>query len=300
MKSDKVFLTLLLVLCCLLAPQSLSMAQTRTGKPAGRSAAVSKSAPAKKVSAARQAQTRKPQATARKPQTAAQRAQAQKLAAARKRQAQREAEYSAQFKEVAYTITGKAHDFPEGEWVKLCQPGEKGLQTVDSVRLQGEDFSFSGKTLSVPRMAYIVMGEGAKKTLVELFLEQGNISVDITASKRIDRVSGTLNNDIYAPYRDSINLVYTDLYNCLKESYNLKNSKDDRDSYRLGADSMRQRLVDISYEFASKNLNNWVGIYLFAEYYKRFTLEQDRHLLTLVPRRYAELPIIGEIRKYCK
>lgn len=234
--------------------------------------------------------------TTQQQRTAQQRRNAQ-LQRARQQQ---QARIDAQYKEVAYTITGKAHDFPEGEWVKLCEPGAKGLQTIDSVQLHGEDFAFKGKTLSIPKMAFIVMGEGAKKTLVELFLEEGNIEVDITAAKRVDKVSGTLNNNIYSPYRDSINLVYTDLYNCIRESYKPTTSKDDREAYQLGADSMRQRLVTVTYDFAAKNLNNWVGIYLFAEYYKRFTLQQDKHLLTLVPKKYAALPIISEIRKYCK
>lgn len=226
--------------------------------------------------------------------------QQQRNAQLQRARRQQQAKIDAQYKEVNFTITGKAHDFPEGEWVKLCEPGAKGLQTIDSLQLQGEDFTFKGKTLSIPKMAFIVMGEGAKKTLVELFLEEGNIQVDITAAMRVDKVSGTLNNNIYSPYRDSINLVYTDLYNCIRESYKPSTSKDDREAYQLGADSMRQKLVTVTYDFTAKNLNNWVGLYLFAEYYKRFTLQQDKHLLTLVPKKYATLPIITEIRKYCK
>lgn len=251
---------------------------------------------------ANSAAAQRPQSTQKKPLTAAQKAQAQR-AAARQRTARQQAaraQVEAQYKEVAYTITGRAHGYPEGEWVKLCEPGTKGLQTIDSVKLSGEDFSFEGKTLSIPKMAYIVMGEGATKTLVELFLEKGDINVDITAAKRIDKVSGTPNNNIYSPYRDSINLVYTDLYNCIRETYKPSTSKEDKEAYQLGADSMRRKLITVTYDFASRNLNNWVGLYLFGQYYKHFSLQQDRRLLSLVPKKYATLPIIAEIRKHCK
>lgn len=241
---------------------------------------------------------RRPQTVAKKHLTATQKTQNAQSIAARQRAAR--AQVQAQYKKVTYAISGKAHDYPEGEWVTLCEPGEKGLQAMDSVRLKDGAFAFRGTTLSIPKMAFIVMGEGAKKTLVELFLEEGNINVDITAAKREDHVSGTLNNNIYSPYRDSINLVYTDLYNCIRETYKPTNSKEDKEAYQLGADSMRRKLVTVSYEFASKNLNNWVGIYLFAEYYKRFTTAQNRHLLALVPKKYANLPIISEIKRYCK
>ena len=187
-----------------------------------------------------------------------------------------------QYREVSYAIHGKAHNFPEGEWVKLCAPSKNGLQATDSVQLQGEDFSFRGKTLNVPYMKYLVLGQGVKKTLVEVFIEEGNINVDITAEKRIDHVSGTPTNNTYTPYRDSINAIYTQIYDCTRESMRLTNSAED------------------TYSFARKNLNNWVGIYLFAEYYKRFTASQNKALLAAVPKKFATLPLMEEIRKYTK
>lgn len=205
-----------------------------------------------------------------------------------------------QYREVSYAIHGKAHNFSEGEWVKLCAPSKNGLQATDSVQLQGEDFSFRGKTLNVPYMKYLVLGQGVKKTLVEVFIEEGNINVDITAEKRIDHVSGTPSNNTYTPYRDSINAIYTQIYDCTRESMRLTNSAEEREAYKLGADSLRRQIVTYTYSFARKNLNNWVGIYLFAEYYKRFTASQNKALLAAVPKKFAILPLMEEIRKYTK
>ena len=203
-----------------------------------------------------------------------------------------------QYREVSYTIRGKAHGFPEGEWVKLCEPSKSGLRATDSVQLQGEDFSFRGKTLNVPYMKYLVLGQGVKKTLVEVFVEEGTVSVDITAEKRIDHVSGTPTNNAYTPYRDSINAIYTQIYDCTRESMRLTNSAEDREAYKMGADSLRKQQVEYTYTFARRNLGNWAGIYLFAEYYKRFTTAQNKALLAAVPKKYANLPIFEEIRKH--
>ncbi|MBO4593694.1 MAG: DUF4369 domain-containing protein [Bacteroidaceae bacterium] len=205
-----------------------------------------------------------------------------------------------QYKEVNYTIRGKAHGFGEGEWISLCEPGKNGLQATDSVQLQGEDFTFSGKTLNVPYMKYLVVGQGVHKTLVEVFVEEGNIHVDITADKRIDKVTGTATNNIYTPYRDSINTIYTQMYDCTRESMRLTNSAADREAYKLGIDSLRNQMVSYTYTFARKNMNNWVGIYLFAEYHKRFTPTQNKTLLAAVPAKFANLPLIAEIRRYNK
>ena len=207
---------------------------------------------------------------------------------------------SPRYKEVNYTLRGKAHGFQDGEWIKMCEPDRTGLTATDSVQLQGEDFTFKGKTLNVPYMKYLVVGQGAHKTLVEVFLEEGIINVDITADKRIDRVSGTVTNNIYTPYRDSINTIYTQIYECTRQNMRMSNSAEEREAYKLGADSLRRQIVTYTYSFARKNLNNWVGIYLFAEYYKRFTASQNKALLAAIPKKFAVLPLIDDIRKYTK
>lgn len=205
-----------------------------------------------------------------------------------------------QYKEVSFSIRGKAHGFPEGEWVKLCRPGKQGLEPTDSVQLVGEEFAFRGKTLNVPYMQYLVVGQNHNQSIVELFLEEGNIEADITAGERRDRIGGTTHNNIYSPYRDSINALYNGIFRCTRESMRHTTSAEDREAYKLGADSLKQEIVKQSYTFARKNLNNWVGIYLFAEYHKRFTAAQNKTLLAAVPSKYANLPIIGEIRKFVR
>ncbi|MBQ7742966.1 MAG: DUF4369 domain-containing protein [Bacteroidaceae bacterium] len=203
-----------------------------------------------------------------------------------------------QYKEVSYTLRGKAHGFEEGEWISLCAPGNNGLEATDSVQLQGEDFTFKGRTLNVPYMKYLVVGKGVHKTLVEVFIEEGNITADITADKRIDQVRGTVTNNIYMPYRDSINTIYTQIYDATRESMRMSNSADVREAYKLGIDSLHNQMVQYTYTFARKNINNWAGLYLFAEYHKRFTVAQNKAILAAVPKKYATLPIIAEIRKY--
>lgn len=250
------------------------------------------------------AQTRNPLAkkpattTAKKPAATAKTAPAKKVTTTKNPGIVKAVQSNPQYKEVSYTLRGKAHGFQEGEWISLCEPGKNGLVATDSVQLQGEEFSFRGRTLNVPYMKYLVVGQGVHKTLVEVFIEEGNIVADITADKRIDQVKGTVTNNFYAPYRDSINTIYTQIYECTRESMRLSNSADDREAYKLGIDSLRNQIVQYTYTFARKNLSNWAGIYLFAEYHKRFTVAQNKALLTAVPSKFSGLPIIAEIRKF--
>lgn len=205
-----------------------------------------------------------------------------------------------QYKEVSFSISGKTHGFADGEWARLCRPGKNGLETADSVQLVNESFAFSGKTLNVPYLQYLVIGKDHNKSIVELFVEEGAIHADITAGERSDKISGTTHNNIYTPYRDSVNALYGGIFRCTRESMNLTNSDEDREAYKLGADSLRKEIVNYTYTFARKNLNNWVGVYLFAEYYKRFTPAQNKALLAAVPGKYANLPLMNEIRKFVR
>ena len=251
------------------------------------------------------AQTRKPAAakkpattTVKKPVATTKAAPTKKVTTTNNPKIVKAVQSNPQYKEVSYTLRGKAHGFEDGEWISLCAPGNNGLEATDSVQLQGEDFTFKGRTLNVPYMKYLVVGKGVHKTLVEVFIEEGNITADITADKRIDQVRGTVTNNIYMPYRDSINTIYTQIYDATRESMRMSNSADVREAYKLGIDSLHNQMVQYTYTFARKNINNWAGLYLFAEYHKRFTVAQNKAILAAVPKKFATLPIIAEIRKH--
>ncbi len=202
------------------------------------------------------------------------------------------------YRDVTYVVDGRASGYADGEWVKLCIPTANGLQAHDSVRIKDGKFRFSGKTKNVPYMQYVTIGKGIQKNITEILLEEGTIAVQLTAGEKKDRVTGTPHNDIYMPYRDSLNDIYTKMYACMTEAAKLSNSKDDRESYSAGADMLKKKIITVSYDYAARNMTNWVGVYLFAEYYKRFSLQQNRTLLAKMSRKYGNLPITAEIRKY--
>lgn len=202
------------------------------------------------------------------------------------------------YRDVTYVVNGTASGYADGEWVRLCVPAVGGLQAHDSVRVEGGKFRFTGKTKNVPYMQYLTIGEGMNKNITELLLEEGTINVELVAGEKKDRVTGTTHNDIYTPYRDSLNDIYTKIFACMTEASKLSNSQEDRESYNAGADMLRKKIVTVTYDYASKNMTNWVGVYLFAQYYKRFSPEQNKALLAKMARKYGNLPITAQIRKY--
>lgn len=204
----------------------------------------------------------------------------------------------ATYKDVTFNIKGKAHGYDEGEWVRLCTPGKNGLVTRDSAEITNGEFHFTGKTKNIPHLQYISVGKGLKKNIIEVFLEEGTTQIELFAGEKRETVTGTTHNNIYSPYRDSLNAIYTNLYACIRESIRLTNSEEDREAYKAGADLMRNKLTETSYVFAGKNMNNWVGVYLFAEYYKKFTPAQNKTLMTKVPAKYKNLPIMLEIKQF--
>lgn len=204
----------------------------------------------------------------------------------------------AAYKDVTFNIKGKTHGYDDGEWVRLCTPGENGLVTRDSAKITNNEFRFAGKTKSIPHLQYITVGQGLKKNIVEVFLEEGTTQIELFAGEKRETVTGTTHNNIYSAYRDSLNAIYTNLYACISESVRLTNSEEDREAYKAGADLMRKKLTETSYVFAGKNMNNWVGVYLFAEYYKKFTPAQNKTLMAKVPAKYKNLPIMLEIKQF--
>lgn len=203
-----------------------------------------------------------------------------------------------QYQMVSYRIEGTAVDFLDGEWVRLCNPTAEGLSAYDSTQVWGEKFSFSGKTRSIPHLQYIAIGTGTEKNVTEVFLEKGTINVALVAGKKTDKVTGTVTNNAYTPYRDTMNVLYSNLYASIAESLNFDNSDDDREAYKAGAELVKKDMVRTTYDFASKNMGNWTGIYLLGQYYKQFTKAENRALLGKLPKKFQNLPLITDIRKY--
>lgn len=210
---------------------------------------------------------------------------------------QRSAAADAQ-KLVDFTISGRVYGISDGDWVMLCVSSDKGLHPVDSAQIDGGRFCFKGKVKSVPYKQYLSVGTGRSAHLLELFVEKGDIKVFLTSESYKDSVGGTRHNDIYTPYRDSINNIYASLQATMVQSMLPSNSATDREAYAAGAEVLRKKIDETTYGFASKNIDNWVGVYLFGENYKHFTRKQNQALLARLARSHPNLPLEKKIRQF--
>ena len=199
---------------------------------------------------------------------------------------------------VDFTISGRVYGISDGDWVMLCEPSDKGLHPVDSAQIDGGRFSFKGKVKSIPYKQYLSVGTGRRAHILDLFVEKGDIKVFLTSESYKDSVGGTRHNDIYTPYRDSINNIYARLQATMVQSMLPSNSATDREAYAAGVEVLRKKIVEMTYGFASKNIGNWVGVYLFGENYKQFTRKQNQALLARLARSHPNLPLEKEIRQF--
>ena len=120
------------------------------------------------------------------------------------------------------------------------------FEVVDSAKVEGNRYTFSGKSVEYPRMFFIKSADpSCASPLTPFFLENGEIEIQAKADFFMNAtVKGTPNNDIYRFYRfqqryerDSMQMGYALEHNLYgDQSFEVENRKfKERSQYELGS-----------------------------------------------------------------
>lgn len=196
-----------------------------------------------------------------------------------------------------YTILGKAINIKDGQKVYLATIENHRQKRVDSATVRNGAFTFKGKTPPVPLSRFLVTGMGYNTVNADFFLEPGTIRASLTGGKRADHITGTRHNNIYVHYKDTSNLIVSQMV----EQYTLMGSSsstpDQKNAGRLRGDSLKQRYTEYACEFTRRNTDNMVGIFLLSEYYRQFPIDDLKVILNRM-KKYKSLALIKTVQKY--
>ena len=196
-----------------------------------------------------------------------------------------------------YTILGKAINIKDGQKVYLATIENHRQKRVDSATVRNGAFTFKGKTPPVPLSRFLVTGMGYNTVNADFFLEPGTIRASLTGGKRADHITGTRHNNIYVHYKDTSNLIVSQMV----EQYTLMGSSsstpDQKNAARLRGDSLKQRYTEYACEFTRRNTDNMVGIFLLSEYYRQFPIDDLKVILNRM-KKYKSLALIKTVQKY--
>lgn len=192
--------------------------------------------------------------------------------------------------EPSYKITGTATGVEDGEIVYLQEQKGREMINLDSAVVNNGTFTFTGRQDSA---AYRYIAYEPGQMWVDLFLENGKITIDLLEEKAV----GTPNNDIYqTEFKDfiaSVNEELGALYNQMQTDSTL--TEEQRKAITDKMEAKNEEVASQLLQAVEKNLANPVGIHLLPQLINNFEFEQQVALVDKVPAQYREQESIARI-----
>lgn len=192
--------------------------------------------------------------------------------------------------EPSYKITGTVAGVEDGETIYLQEQKGRELVNLDSAIVKNGTFTFTGRQDTTVHR-YIVYEPG--EMWVDLFLENGNIAVNLTEEK----VSGTANNDIYQTqfkeFLATVNEALGVLHNQLRSDSTL--TEEQRKTIADQIEAKNEEAFNGMYQVVENNISNPVGIYLLPQVIGNFEFDQQVALVDKVPAHYREVENIARV-----
>lgn len=196
-----------------------------------------------------------------------------------------------------FQISGEVDGLKDSGYVFMGRLSEKGLQKMDSAKVSGGKFFFKGSCGLIPSMRFLFTGRRETFTCADFFMEPGKLTARIKMGEPAEKINGTMLNDIFTQYKDTANPKNVEVF---RQQAVLRNRREKNSVAEAQArvDSLKLDLNDFTYRFASRNMNNMVGLYLLDRYYQDMTVAQDTLLLASIEPPLDKLSSLSFVRDY--
>ncbi|MDE5702131.1 MAG: DUF4369 domain-containing protein, partial [Bacteroides sp.] len=157
-----------------------------------------------------------------------------------------------------YVVTGTVEGGADGETVYLQKREKRNLVKLDSAVITNGTFTFKG-TQDTAMNCYVTWApEGKENLLMNFFLENGNINIELTRNN--DSATGTPNNNAYQEIRSQINEVNSQLNELFKAMSDTALTAEQREAKMKEVEALTEKMSEINKKGVFKNITNAVGI----------------------------------------
>lgn len=173
--------------------------------------------------------------------------------------------------ENGYTINGSIEGSQDGETVYLNRIENRKSIAIDSTTIQNGTFTFKGTQPQVEECIISYQStEMARPMGVNIFLENGDINVQVTADKV--SVTGSENNDLMQAYRDVENEIDMQMRAVREALTSAELSEEEQAKKVAEYEALDEKSTRALVDAVKQNGMNPVGISLFknAHYYMSF------------------------------
>ncbi len=192
----------------------------------------------------------------------------------------------------SYRIDGTIKGVNDGDTIYLQEVSGRAAVTIDSTVVAGGKFAFKGTTDTI-KNAYIVYKDEGRPAGVSLFLEKGNIKVDINENK----VSGTVNNDIYGQYTTAISEKYDQMSEIWKSMMDSTITEEAKEAKSKEMEALQDECGEITKKVAKDNIATEAGLYLFLRNYYQWEIEDQENIIAAMPEAFQNRERVIEIKE---
>lgn len=180
----------------------------------------------------------------------------------------------------SYKVSGTVEDIADGDTIYLQEYTNGDLAKLDSAIVKSGTFVFTGRQDTAVNR-YITYMKGDKRFFTDLFLENGNINVNLGKESKI---SGTANNDAYQKFKDNFMALSKEMNEMYQKAQSDANLSDEqREAIMAEIEKKDSVAMDMVYQTIETNITTPVGVYLLPSYAGAFDLDKQKALVEKVP-----------------
>lgn len=182
-----------------------------------------------------------------------------------------------------YRIAGKIEGANDGDSVALGYSiyGDEFTQT-DVAIIKNEQFEFNGNVNGC-KIYYIVYENDNNEIYAPLFLEEGNINVELSQERY--HITGTPTNDLNTSFEETLTQQIKEIYEIQNRLYSDSLMSDSVRSM-LSLDGYEKQTNSMAYvrELIRDNITSMFGLYLIVQFYDLFDADELTQLAASIPK----------------
>ena len=185
-----------------------------------------------------------------------------------------------------YTVTGTVEGASDGDTVYLQKVKAREFVKLDSAVIANGSFKFEGVQDTAISCYLTYKSEGKEPMLINFFLENGNISVKLTADNQ-SYATGTPNNDIFKAYKDQIKGLNEQLSATYESMSDTTLTDEQREAKAKDIETLEEKLMQVTKENMAKNIANPVGIQLLKQNFYYMDVNELEPLVAQIPAMFS-------------
>ena len=191
-----------------------------------------------------------------------------------------------------YTVSGTAPFAQDGDTIELSLVKGRNFETVAKTAIQNGKFNFKGQT-DTCQMAVLVLGE---RPMAQLFLEKGDIQVDLSQDEAANAI-GTLNNNRMEAFNTLLKDVYEEYGELAEKAQSSDISEEEKASLKEQMDAVEDKFNEAVKSSVSDNADSQFGLYILQQYSYNFQPEELAPILEAYAANFPDNEAVARLKE---